>query len=140
MLWGIGVYGKLQDTVQYKSLNVLHNAALWHTGTGHITGNISDQMGGCLGPFVGLIYNKKNVKYCQHYLFRCNTEQNKWPYHFGTEFGGEYVAYSSEKQHVEFLVQAEEVAEGKDDHLFGMSIQPLSYLFQNGLEGKHDTV
>lgn len=49
-------------------------------------------------------------------------------YRFWTEFGGEYVAYGCEQQHVELLAQAEEVAEGEDDHLFGMSIQPLSYL------------
>lgn len=49
-------------------------------------------------------------------------------YRFGTEFRGEYVAYGCEQQRVELLAQAEEVAEGEDDHLFGMSIQPLSYL------------
>lgn len=49
-------------------------------------------------------------------------------YSFGTKFGGEYLAYGGEQQHVELLVQAQEVAEGEDDHLSGMSIQPLSDL------------
>lgn len=59
-------------------------------------------------------------------------------YRFGAELGGEYVAYGCEQQHVELLSQAEEVAEGQDDHLFGMSIQPVSHLQQNGLQGKHE--
>lgn len=46
-------------------------------------------------------------------------------YRFRTDLGGEYVAYGREQQHVELLAQAKEVAEGEDDHLFGMSIQPL---------------
>lgn len=49
-------------------------------------------------------------------------------YRLGAEFGGEYFAYGCEQQHVELLAQAEEVAEGEDDHLFGMSIQPLADL------------
>lgn len=49
-------------------------------------------------------------------------------YRLEAEFGGEYFAYGCDQQHVELLAQAEEVAEGEDDHLFGMSIQPLSYL------------
>lgn len=49
-------------------------------------------------------------------------------YRFRTEFGGENVAYGCEQQCMELLVQALEVAEGEDDHLFGMSVQPLSDL------------
>ena len=57
-------------------------------------------------------------------------------YRFGTECGGENVAYGCEQQHVELRVQAEEVAERQDDNLFGMSVQPLSYLHQNSLPRK----
>lgn len=68
---------------------------------------------------------------------RIRSFKHEEPYRLGTEFGGEYVAYGREQQHVELLAQAEEVAEGEDDHLFGVSVQPLSYLHQHGLPGKH---
>lgn len=59
-------------------------------------------------------------------------------YRFGTEFGAEYVAYGCDQQRVELLAQAEEMTEGEDNHLFGMTIQPLSYLHENALrEGEH---
>lgn len=57
-------------------------------------------------------------------------------YRFGAEFGGEYVAYGGDEVHVELLAQAQEVAEGQDDHLFGMSVQPLSHLQENRLPGE----
>lgn len=38
---------------------------------------------------------------------------------------------------MELLAQAQEMAEGEDNHLFGMSVQPLSYLHENALPGEH---
>lgn len=58
-------------------------------------------------------------------------------YRLGTEFGAEYVAYGCDQQRVELLAQAEEMTEGQDNHLFGMTIQPLSYLHENALAGEH---
>ncbi len=58
-------------------------------------------------------------------------------YRLGAESGGECVAYGCEQQRVELLAQAEEVAEGEDDHLFGVSVQPFSNLRQNSLPGEH---
>lgn len=55
------------------------------------------------------------------------------PYLFGTEFGGKHGTYGGEQHRVELLAQAEEVAEGEDDHLFGMGVQPLSDLRQHCL-------
>lgn len=60
-------------------------------------------------------------------------------YHFRTQFGGEYAADGGEQQRVELLVQAEEVPEGQNHHLFGMILQPPVYLHQDGLSGKHNT-
>lgn len=48
--------------------------------------------------------------------------EKQWCYRFGAEFRGEYVSYGCDEQHVELLAQAQEVAEGEDDHLFGMSV------------------
>lgn len=58
-------------------------------------------------------------------------------YRFGTEFGAEDVAYGCDQQRVELLAQAKEMTEGEDNHLFGMSVQPLSYLHENALPGEH---
>lgn len=42
--------------------------------------------------------------------------------------------YGCDQQCVELLAQAEEMTEGEDNHLLGMSIQPLSYLHENALQ------
>lgn len=64
-------------------------------------------------------------------------EQQDESYRLGAEFGGEDVADGGEQLHVELRAQAQEVAEGEDDHLFGMSVHPLLYLCENSLPGKH---
>lgn len=70
-------------------------------------------------------------------MFQASIMSLQRRYRFGTEFGAEDVAYGCDEQRVELLAQAEEVTEGEDDHLFGMSVQPLSYLRENALPGGH---
>lgn len=64
---------------------------------------------------------------------RVMEEREDGPYRLRAEFGGEDVVQGGEQQPVELRVQAQEVAEGEDDHLFGVSVHPLIYLCENSL-------
>lgn len=79
-------------------------------------------------PEEGLIKNS---------YFKLPERPSKDGYRFGTEFGAEDIAYGGGQQRVELRAQAEEVTEGEDKHLFGMSVQPLAYLHENALLGEH---
>lgn len=77
------------------------------------------------------------LKKMNQMLFQASITFFQNRYRFGTEFGAEDVAYGCDQQRVELLAQAEEMTEGEDNHLFGMSVQPLSYLHENALPGEH---
>lgn len=64
----------------------------------------------------------------------CGLRVEQHCYRFGAELRGEDLAYGGEQQRVELLVEAEEVAEAEDDHLPGVSVQPLPDLHQNRLQ------
>ena len=58
---------------------------------------------------------------------------NHWPHRLGTELGGEGCSYGGDEEHVQLLVETQEVAEGQDDHFPGVNVQPSSDLCQHRL-------
>lgn len=60
-------------------------------------------------------------------------EQDKRPYRLGTEFRRKDVVQGGEQQPVVLCVQAQEVAEGEDEHFLGVSVHPLLDLCEDSL-------
>ena len=56
-------------------------------------------------------------------------------YRLGTELGGEGCSYGRDEEHVQLLVETQEVAEGQDHHFPGVCVQPRSDLCQHRLWG-----
>lgn len=60
-------------------------------------------------------------------------ELEEGSYRLRAEFGSKDVVQGGEQQTVVLWVQAQEVAEGEDDHFFGVSVHPLLDLCEDSL-------
>lgn len=68
----------------------------------------------------------------------CNFSNSSFSrsYRFRAQLRVEHALYGGDEERVELLTQAQEMAEGQDDDLFRMAVQPRPDFLQYGLSWK----